>query len=831
MFFPNKCGVCDEIKDLKKCTRCNLISYCGGEHQRQHLKDHKKICKILDEMLKEYKLSHIFEKSHGADHEKWLLDRELIMRKMNQKLGRNLDEEEKTMFRMPRNCLVCHETRNSELTNCPQCPFASFCKDHRENNQHEKYCSLMQNFFRVEIYNSLSGPERYNESIISILHTEFKQNLKPPSNMDDFFDFYVDDESINVDVTLKMIASDYFSVPLTLFNALKKLNYCHTYSLTLHVGGTDFPFEHVQVWETILHLLPNLKKLLVVYVGQKFNFHRIIFPLCGVCSMTERTIAVDVFSMNYKQYVNSEYYEKPDLVAFLNLVSPADNSAYRGQYEEDFVLICGRIRCCLVVTTTSEKKMYSAARDFQSALCFREILEDDINQFASLKPQIQWEDGTAFRANQNMLIFSLPTRKFFYGTNCHVCHSNETFVTCEFCRMIFYCDDEHQQDDYFSHKDLCKVLIAMMDKTETMCFYSHLKGVDSETWVRAKIEILVKVELKLGRRLMDFEEELLLFPKACFVCHESDLDVLNDCECGISLCQDHRDDDTHDNLCKEFDLAYRVSTAKQFPIISTIVKDVIIEENENLPPSLDDFINKFLQIGNKISDYRVPNYDRLMIGEFLTRPLTLLYAIKRLHLHIKPTMVIHVLGASTFEIWSQKYWKILLFWLQNLKNLIVVFIGPEIQEFTNDSVELIFSETSLGDDQRLCVISPPVHYEDYYKHKSFLKPDIVIGFNLEIHEIELGISSSTWKQMLLTVEQLNVPFILTAGSKERARNDHRIMSILMDMRLTYFSLESNPFAGRIPERDFQTERLRYSNKYVTIYSRLRENLVRGNIRE
>lgn len=298
MFLPNKCGICDEVNDLKKCTRCNLISYCGGEHQRQHLKDHKRICKVLAEILQESKLSHIFENSHGIDHQKWILTRELTVRKVNQRLGRNLDDDEKAMIRMPRSCLVCHETRNSELTNCSFCPFASFCKNHRDDNQHDKYCSLMRICNAIGNYNSISGPERYNESIISILRTQFKLNLKPPLDMDDFLNCYID-KSLIIDDILKMIVSDYFSVPLTLYSALKTLNYCHTYSLVLHVGGSEFPFEHVQVWETILHLLPNLKKLLVVYIGQKYNFHRIIFPLCDACAM-DRTIAVDVFSMNYK---------------------------------------------------------------------------------------------------------------------------------------------------------------------------------------------------------------------------------------------------------------------------------------------------------------------------------------------------------------------------------------------------------------------------------------------------------------------------------------------------------------------------------------------------
>lgn len=299
MFFPNKCGVCDEVKDLKKCTRCNLISYCGENHQRQHLKKHKKICKVIAEILKESKISHIFQGSRGVDNQKWILNREYAIIKVSKRLGRNLEDNEKAMFRMPRSCLVCHDTKNVDLTNCTRCPYASFCKDHRDDIQHEKYCSFIKNCYLIEIYNSISGPERYNQSIIAILRTQYKATLKEPLDMHDFLNRFIDN-SIVIDEKLKMIASDYFSVPLTLYNALKNLNYCHTYSLTLHVGGSAFPFEHIQVWETILHLLPNLKKLLIVYVGQSCDYPRMIFPLCGYCAMSHRTVEVDVFRMNYK---------------------------------------------------------------------------------------------------------------------------------------------------------------------------------------------------------------------------------------------------------------------------------------------------------------------------------------------------------------------------------------------------------------------------------------------------------------------------------------------------------------------------------------------------
>nr|XP_039258932.1 egl nine homolog 1-like [Styela clava] len=39
------CAVCDKLDNLKSCSRCGSVEYCGREHQTQHWKVHKKDCK------------------------------------------------------------------------------------------------------------------------------------------------------------------------------------------------------------------------------------------------------------------------------------------------------------------------------------------------------------------------------------------------------------------------------------------------------------------------------------------------------------------------------------------------------------------------------------------------------------------------------------------------------------------------------------------------------------------------------------------------------------------------------------------------------------------
>jgi hypothetical protein len=44
------CAVCDASsreKELKRCAACQAVWYCDAEHQKQHWKTHKAICKLI----------------------------------------------------------------------------------------------------------------------------------------------------------------------------------------------------------------------------------------------------------------------------------------------------------------------------------------------------------------------------------------------------------------------------------------------------------------------------------------------------------------------------------------------------------------------------------------------------------------------------------------------------------------------------------------------------------------------------------------------------------------------------------------------------------------
>lgn len=124
---------------------------------------------------------------------------------------------------------------------------------------------------------------------------------------------------------------------------------------------------------------------------------------------------------------------------------------------------------------------------------------------------------------------------FYYANSCIVCHSVARVESCNRCKMIFYCGEKHRKKHWPEHKDICKVILGMLKETGATTLFDNLKTDDAETWMKTKFDLMLKAESKLGTPLLNYEREMFLFPKTCFVCHESDLSVLKACDCGVSL--------------------------------------------------------------------------------------------------------------------------------------------------------------------------------------------------------------------------------------------------------------------------------------------------------
>lgn len=269
------------------------------------------------------------------------------------------------------------------------------------------------------------------------------------------------------------------------------------------------------------------------------------------------------------------------------------------------------------------------------------------------------------------------------------------------------------------------------------------------------LKLLVEVKHKI--RLFDYKSDIIFYPKTCFVCNESDTGILKICDCGTSLCKKHQDDPKHQQLCRELSLALKILMTGEQPILEVSEKFCIRNSNKTLPTPIEGFIDSYLSVKKETSEVT----KKLKIPNF---PEILIS-----DLLTRPLAFLYALEKLNFQV----------------------------------------QESTI------------VHgrYDDYARSGYFMKPHIIIGFNLDIHKSQFQISDCTWKNTFLTLAKLKVPFVMTSGSKERAKKDHkRICSLLADV--DYDFCERNPFGSLIPERDFRILGLRYSNNYVITYKGL-----------
>ncbi|KAL7544320.1 hypothetical protein ACHAWF_007703 [Thalassiosira exigua] len=95
--------------------------------------------------------------------------------------------------------------------------------------------------------------------------------------------------------------------------------------LTIHVLGPSTSFEYqggspTCIWEEIMHCLPAVKKLNVVFVGPegKIEFGSREIACCPDCNAKGRIRCQAFHSMSYHAYYSSVQFIKPDFVAAYN---------------------------------------------------------------------------------------------------------------------------------------------------------------------------------------------------------------------------------------------------------------------------------------------------------------------------------------------------------------------------------------------------------------------------------------------------------------------------------------------------------------------------------
>ncbi|XP_033225117.1 uncharacterized protein LOC117178028 [Belonocnema kinseyi] len=841
-FYPNECFVCKSTNQLKICGRCNMVSYCSSDHQKEHWPRHKDICNVISSILTEKGVSHVYENLRGIDSSKWRQAKINLMSLIAKKLSRPITVEDSDIVAFPRVCFACYDAIQENLRNCPACPFASFCEEHRSSSLHDEDCIKIREFQVQEVSRMKNLDVKLEHATFKriVEGTPFCENLQPPSSITEYFEDYIK-LPLKLYKELKIHISYYLSAPLSIFSAIQKMNLEIGSALVLHLIDSPLSLNDSKPWEILLHLLPKIQNLKIVLVNSEFRpgctSKTTEIALCKDCKFRNKTLVVDVNVSTYGDYKNYRYYQQPDILVNFDVTITCGRVESNKGVASD--LDWKKLSCPIVFLSSSEIEASSIESTFQSDSEFSQVYYNGRNNFQSLKFSRNLKSLCADLKNQFIIVFKrLPkmnvSKNCFYPSVCPVC-SSKALIVCEFCKMIFYCGFEHLKEHQSLHKDFCDAVQRLLTETGASNPFDNLEKGDPESWLRAKIDLMYKVQLKLGkeRQLTKCEEQMFLYTKTCLICHSGDLSNLTTCECGISLCEKHTDNLRHQQLCRDLLLSFKLSTTMIRADLDVLVKPFIRERTDILPSSMDSFIDSCLSLNKEASQGKnkpnTPDIQKIMLSDLLSRPLTFLYALQKLNLKVEKTMVVHVICAMDTDYSETHYWDFALYWLRTLRTLKMIFIGPKMCPVNGDDVSRTFkymkSRSYFG---RLGVEIKQERYDEYFQDPSFEKPDIILGYDLDLQEM-YGISNNSkcpWKETIITLAKLEVPFVLTAGTKEQALKDHEKICSVLGKSINFALSERNPFASLFPRRHVLFQSLRHSNDYIIIYTNWSKNLIK-----
>ncbi|XP_034482090.1 uncharacterized protein LOC117787627 [Drosophila innubila] len=394
-FMSSLCNHCKADlcgKQPLPCKGCGLIFYCSVGHMRDD-QEHRQLCYGLRQLVE--KNGHdVFYRSGDFSAEQFRSYRIVCIRQLEQTINRSLTaiEQEVLLFPLICNHVKCREHRYKRLKACARCGEVAFCKDkpNHLSDSHAAWCDTYKLFkefvMRQFKFGRLEPPlpdEILREAPVSCSNT--KQIIKS-------LKFNVGDECEFAALT--QISTG----PLTAFYALKLCDRLDAEQLTIHLVGAEMEFEVdvFQKWEIfLLHILPTVRTLHVVFVGPELNAHKISLEqlakirCCRLCRKAQRTVDYYFENRLYHDYCSETSFKSPDLVCFFNSgLYRATGYALEDTWP-DTIQASLNLKCPVVVTSYTK---YEAPLDMshfinQSNRKLNVVLPPTTNPFGSEKPE------------------------------------------------------------------------------------------------------------------------------------------------------------------------------------------------------------------------------------------------------------------------------------------------------------------------------------------------------------------------------------------------------------------------------------------------------------
>ncbi|XP_019878454.1 uncharacterized protein LOC109606338 [Aethina tumida] len=310
-YYYNLCHVCKtHTKELRRCSSCKLMSYCGREHQIDDWKNHRKLCKIL---------RNLRLNNSEIDNYQQLSDYKTRFQLLTTSLlKRQLKKFETQIMMFPRICNVCFSMNN--LFDCEDCLNVYYCSDEhqKEDTAHARYCPLLKLCMDTECYMYFNKIPNMEPSSVPFC-TEF------PDSVEGFMSLlnYTKDFPTREDHIKYIVKADYVVPFANFINVLKVCDKLDSAELVIHLAGAE-NYEQCIDWlftfECLFHWMHNLRQIKVMLIGpeliiesKKTDFD---FVLCSYCKTVKRKAQITCYNNFYVDVIKT--IEKPTFVVAFN---------------------------------------------------------------------------------------------------------------------------------------------------------------------------------------------------------------------------------------------------------------------------------------------------------------------------------------------------------------------------------------------------------------------------------------------------------------------------------------------------------------------------------
>ncbi|XP_014474155.1 PREDICTED: uncharacterized protein LOC106744173 [Dinoponera quadriceps] len=452
-FCPNLCHVCkkEDNGNMITCDQCYMILYCDIEHKMLHYPEHMEFC----EAIKRHLGKDAQWRSRRFNRDEWIQSRKIFLHSVQQQIPCELKPYEQQMILFAKSCLICHQQAN--LQTCRRCYSHNYCVDHAAEfaYRHKEKCENLMICVNLDI--GYFDNNSIMQSFISTLNEEIHDENIFINHFGDFATLFKLDVCFHTKEWLfdDYIYSDFLSGVLSLFHAMEeaeiiecnrgeydlRCNYIHDanntndadiwhifdnnindadiydnnanddYEMTeamkdtlvFHViTGTNVDKQYLPTWEIFIHMMRSLSHIIIVLIGPDIANERNNIETCILCKKYGNTISYEGHCTLYHNYVNSEFYKRPDIIIGFQA------ELYHESIGPKFLMAVYNQCCPLVLTTTSVYKMEQNKRKIHEYLS-SEVVELSgkyiLNKFSSHRPWRDFETDNVYYRNSYIMVY------------------------------------------------------------------------------------------------------------------------------------------------------------------------------------------------------------------------------------------------------------------------------------------------------------------------------------------------------------------------------------------------------------------------------------------